>query len=139
MALESLDPSPQQERPQGGRADARLQMSAWPAGRRLDRRLRQGREVEADDGNISPARERRRAGCRVERNMQDDAIVALICVMPMRQPVASTLVQLDITEEPRASLGFERGVAEVRSGAAVTPPLEDQAIGRARARAQRCA
>ena len=69
--------------------------------------------------------------------MQDDAIVALIDVMPVRQPVAGAQVQLDIAEEPRAILGFERGVAEVWAGAAVAPPLEDQAIGRAGERSQR--
>jgi hypothetical protein len=68
--------------------------------------------------------------------MRDDAIVALIRVMPMRQPVAGAQVQLDIAEQPHAILGFERGVAEVGSRATVTPPLVDQAIRRARERSQ---
>jgi hypothetical protein len=52
-------------------------------------------------------------------------------MMPMRQPVAGAQVQLDIAEEPRAIFRLERGVAEIGTGAAVAPPLEDQAIGRA--------
>jgi hypothetical protein len=41
---------------------------------------------------------------------------------PMREPVVGAQMRFDIAEQPRAILGFERGVAEVWSGAAVAHP-----------------